>query len=170
MRETPSPRVCARKRVFARGANRRHSRYRGSGIGWLGAGRVIAGLAVGFSLVAIGFTGLRSSIIGSPGAGGLGDQPARPQLIPDLVAKDGSKVFVGGARPGVLPVAGAVASAIAPASPSGGATPLPGDTASQPRNGGPGGGAGAVGPSLNINVGPEQDVVTPPSQKTLRDA
>src|SRR4051794_29104369 len=148
-------------------ATRRHSRYHGSGIGWLGAGRVIAGLAVGFSLVAIGFTGLRSSIIGSPGAGGLGDQPARPQLIPDLVAKDGSKVFVGGARPGVLPVVGAVVSAIAPASPSGGATPLPGDTASQPRSGG---GAGAVGPSLNIDVGPQQDVVTPPSQGTLRDA
>ena len=152
-------------------ATRHHSRYRGSGIGWLGAGRVIAGLAVGFSLVAIGFTGLRSSIIGSPGAGGLGDQPARPQLIPDLVATDASKVFVGGARPGVLPVVGGTASAIAPASPSGGATPLPGDTAATPRSGGSSNIAAGPVPNLNIiNVGPQQDVATPPTQKSLRDS
>src|SRR3954469_7320988 len=107
-------------------ADRHHSRYRGSGLGWLGAGRVIAGLAVGFALVAIGFTGLRSSIVGFSGPDGLADQAARPQLIPDGTPRAGRNAFPGGARPGVLPVAGVSASVIAPASPSGGATPLPG--------------------------------------------
>jgi hypothetical protein len=144
-------------------ALRHHSRYRIGGLGWLGAGRVIAGLAVGFALVAIGFTGLRSSIVGFSGPDGLADQSARPQLIPDLVARDGRKVFTGGTKPGVLPVAGVTTSAIAPASPSGGATPLPSGAL---ETGSPG--RDAV-PSLNVTVGPEQDVATPPSRATLRD-
>src|SRR3954454_11737346 len=97
-------------------AGRHHSRYRRSGLGWMGAGRVIAGLAVGFALVAIGFTGLRSSIIGFSGPDGLGDRPTRPQLIPDVTAPAARGPFTGGARPGVLPVAGLAASAVAPAS------------------------------------------------------
>src|SRR3954470_19776717 len=148
-------------------APRHHSRYRIGGLGWLGAGRVIAGLAVGFALVAIGFTGLRSSIVGFSGPDGLADQSARPQLIPDLVARDGRKVFTGGAQPGVLPVVGVRTSAIAPASPSGGATPLPSGAISVTT--GTGGPSRAAVPSLDVTVGPEQDVFTPPSRAALRD-
>src|SRR3954466_10884367 len=98
-------------------APRHHSRYRIGGLGWMGAGRVIAGLAVGFALVAIGFTGLRSSIVGFSGPRGLAHRAARPQLTPDVPARGGRNAFTGGARPGVLPVAGVSASVIAPASP-----------------------------------------------------
>jgi hypothetical protein len=144
-------------------ATRHHWRYRGSGIGWLGAGRVLAGLAVGFTLVAIGFTGLRSSIIGFSGPDSLSDQAARPQLIPDLLASNPRQVFTGGARPGVLPVAGLTATSVAPASPTGGATPLAGDAPGRPA-GGP-----ATTTSLALVVGPEQDVAAPPAHATLRD-
>jgi hypothetical protein len=147
-------------------ATRHQRRTRTAGIGWLGAGRVIAGLALGFTLVAIGFTGLRTTIIGDSTPDGLGDRPARPQLIPDLLASKPAGVFTGGAKPRVLPVAGVTAAAIAPASPSGGATPLP-ETHAVGVGRSPSGKARTR--PLDISVGPTQDVAAPPTHATLRD-
>jgi thrombospondin type 3 repeat protein len=148
-------------------ATRHHWPIRRSGLGWLGAGRVIAGLALGFTLVAVGFAGLRTTIIGDSSPDGLGDRPARPQIIPDLLAAKPGGVFTGGAKPRVLPVAGVTATAIAPASPSGGATPLPGETHPVGVGRSPSGQARTR--PLDISVGPTQDVAAPPSHGSLRD-
>src|SRR4051812_34238683 len=133
------------------------------GLGWLGAGRVIAGLSAGFALVAIGFTGLQTNIVSLGGPSGAGDVPARPQLIPDVVASGGRVAFTGGARVGNLPVAGArVVTTPQPLSPSGGATPLPRHAAVT---------RSAAPRDLQAIAGPQEVVTAPqPTRATLRDA
>jgi hypothetical protein len=147
--------------LLAMSAPRHRSGYRRSGLGWLGAGRVIGGLSAGFALVAIGFTGLQTNIVSLGGQDGVGDTPARAQMIPDVIALGSRAAFAGGARPGVLPVAGVLPSAApAPASPSGGVTPLP-----RPDR------RVAAANVLRVVAGPQQSVAGPPSSRgALRDA
>jgi hypothetical protein len=66
-------------------------------LGWLGAGRVLAGLACGFALMAAGMTGLGARVLGGQDSTGRSvDVPARPELIPGIEAP----AFTGGALPG----------------------------------------------------------------------
>src|SRR3989442_11764713 len=85
------------------------------GLGWLGAGRILAGLAVGFALMAIGLAGLRSDVAGLVGSSGTAGAPTRPELIPG-VQGPASGLFAGGAVPGALP-GGTTASPADPLSP-----------------------------------------------------
>jgi Bacterial TSP3 repeat len=73
-------------------------------LGWLGAGRVLAGSAAGFALMAAGMTGLGSSILGGQDpAHGVVGAPAQPELIPGVEIR-GSRPFTGGAPAPIQPV------------------------------------------------------------------
>src|SRR4051794_41971546 len=73
-------------------------------LGWLGAGRVLAGSAAGVALMSVGMTGLGSSILGGqdPAHGVIG-APARPELIPGVEIA-GSRPFTGGIPAAIRPV------------------------------------------------------------------
>jgi len=135
-------------------------RFRGRrGVGWLGAGRVIAGLSAGFALMAVGLEGLRNDVLGLHEPPALVAGSARPELIPGVQAP----AFTGGIAAG-SPRSAAVAPVRpgAPLSPSARATPL----RAAPRS--------AVRPAASLVVvgGPEQQVVAalPQTRAALRDS
>ena len=135
---------------------------RRQGVGWLGAGRVLAGLSAALVLVGVGFVGLRAEVLGQRGPVGLVGAGAEPQLIPGVQA---GEPFTGGASPG-SDLAGARSRATAPLSPSAGATPLSaGATTPSARHV-----ATAGGGALQVVAGGEDPVASaPPVQATLRD-
>src|SRR4051812_2417988 len=112
---------------------------RGTGVGLLGAGRILTGLAAGLALMAGGFVGLRGEILSQDGTSGLVGSGARPEVIPGIQVG----AFSGGASPGAVAGPGR-ASATAPVSPSASTTPLP-----IPR----GGGVTVAGPAFEVVAG-----------------
>jgi hypothetical protein len=91
------------------------------GVGWLGAGRVLAGVATALLLIAVGLAGLRSDVLGIRTWPGISDEAARTQVVPDripLVTAAGTAVKA--TKRGVR----VVTATPRPTSPSAQATPL----------------------------------------------
>jgi len=137
---------------------------RAHGVGWLGAGRVLAGVATALFLIALGLAGLRSDVLGMRQWPGIADEAARTQLVPDrvpLVTPGGHTVVVTTRGGRIERVEGP--SAPQPTSPSANATPLP--TA--------GGGISATGASHDQIVtvpGDDQAVAPRPAAPAEPDA
>jgi hypothetical protein len=98
---------------------------RAHGVGWLGAGRVLAGVATALLLMAAGFVGLRTDVLGMREWPGISDEAARTQIVPDripLVTPARAVKFTrgSGAHSGRI-----VTTAAQPTSPSAQSTPLP---------------------------------------------
>ena len=99
---------------------------RAHGVGWLGAGRVLAGVATALFLIALGLAGLRSDVLGMRQWPGIADEAARTQLVPDrvpLITPGGHTVVVTTRGGRIERVEGP--SAPQPTSPSANVTPLP---------------------------------------------
>jgi hypothetical protein len=80
-------------------ASRQRPGARPRTVGSLGAWRILAGLAVGFSLMAGGLAALSGYVLNPRDPVQSADVPARPQLLPALETP-GSAAFAGGAVPG----------------------------------------------------------------------
>src|SRR5438270_974409 len=133
----------------------RHRPGRRHGVGWLGAGRILAGLTIGFTLMAVGLE-VGADVLR------LRDRPAlvagatRPELIPGVQVVQRAVPARARARPGHAP-----SRAGTPLSPSAQATPL--RAAARPR-------IAAAVPVLEVVAGVQREVAAPQTRTALRDS